>query len=128
MHHLGRCSLHAQLLQSCPTLCDPVDCSLPGSSVHEILPARILKWVAMPSSRGSSWPRDWTHISYFCIGRLKQQCYPIRWETNRGIYTSTPGHQELKPTPGHVTSHSGHWESRQGKFWKPEKKKSSVNK
>ena len=38
--------------QSCPTLCDPVDCSPPGSSVHGILQARILDWVAMPSSRG----------------------------------------------------------------------------
>ena len=44
-------------------LCDPVDCSLPGSSVHGILQARMLEWVAMPSSRGSSWPRDQTHIS-----------------------------------------------------------------
>ena len=41
-------------LQSCPTLCDPMDCSLLGSSVHGILQARILRWVAMPSSRGSS--------------------------------------------------------------------------
>ena len=47
----------------CPTLCDPMECSLPGSSVHGILQARILEWVAMPSSRGSSWPRDWTCIS-----------------------------------------------------------------
>ena len=39
--------------QSCPTLCDPMDGNLPGSSVHGILPARILEWVAMPSSRGS---------------------------------------------------------------------------
>ena len=43
----------AKALQSCPTLCDPMDCSLPGSSVHGILQARILEWVAMPSSRGS---------------------------------------------------------------------------
>ena len=55
--------VRAQLLQSCPTRCDPVDCSPPGSSVHEILQARILEWVAMPSSRGSSRPRDRTHIS-----------------------------------------------------------------
>ena len=41
----------AKLLQSCLTLCDPMDCSLPGSSVHWILQARILQWVAMPSSR-----------------------------------------------------------------------------
>ena len=51
--------------QSCPTLYDPEDCSLPGFSVHGILQVRILEWVAMPSSRGSSWPRDRTHI--FCI-------------------------------------------------------------
>ena len=48
----------AKSLQSCPTLCDPVDCSLPGSSVHGILRARILEWVAILSSRGSSRPRD----------------------------------------------------------------------
>ena len=51
--------------QSCPTLCDPMDCSPPDSSVHGILQARIMEWVAMPSSRGSFQPRDWTHIS--CI-------------------------------------------------------------
>ena len=51
-------------------LCDPVDCSLPGSSVHRILQARILEWVAMPSSKGSSHPRDQTPVSYVsCIGR-----------------------------------------------------------
>ena len=43
---------------SCPTLCNPMNCSTPGSSVHGILQARILQWVAMPSSRGSSQPRD----------------------------------------------------------------------
>ena len=60
----------AMLLQSCLTLCDPTDCSLPGSSVHGILQARILEWAAMPSSRGSSQPRDQTCISYVsCTGR-----------------------------------------------------------
>ena len=43
--------MHAKLLQSCPTLRDPMDCSPPGSSVHGILQARILEWVAMPFSR-----------------------------------------------------------------------------
>ena len=63
-------SMRAKLPQSCPILCDPVDCSPPGSSVHGILQARILEWVAMPSSRGSSQPRDQTRISYVsCIGR-----------------------------------------------------------
>ena len=54
----------AKSLQSCPPLCDPVDCSPPGSSVHGILQARILEWLAMPSSRGFSSPRDWTRVSW----------------------------------------------------------------
>ena len=52
--------MHAKSLQSCLTLCDPMDCSLPGSSVQEIFQARILEWVAISSSRGSSQPRDQT--------------------------------------------------------------------
>ena len=67
---LGLHSLRAKLLRSCLTLCDSMDCSPPGSSVHGILQAKILEWAAMPSSRGSSWPRDWTCVSYVsCIGR-----------------------------------------------------------
>ena len=50
-------------LQSCLTLCDPVDCSPPGFSVHGISQPKILECVAMPSSGESSWPRDQTHIS-----------------------------------------------------------------
>ena len=48
----------AKSLQSCPTLCDPRDGSPPGSSVHGILQARMLEWIAVPSSRGSSRPAD----------------------------------------------------------------------
>ena len=58
--HLPICSVTAV---KCPTLCDPLGCSPPGSSVRGIFPARILQWVAMPSSRGSSWHRDQTSIS-----------------------------------------------------------------
>ena len=55
---------------SCVWLCDTMDCSLPGSSVHGILQARILEWVAGLSSRGSSPPKDWTWVScVFCIAR-----------------------------------------------------------
>ena len=62
--------LKVLVTQSCLTLCDPMDYSPPGSSVHGILQARILEWVAMPSSRGSSQLRDQTPISYVsCIGR-----------------------------------------------------------
>ena len=50
--------------KSCLTLCDPMDCCWPGSPVRGISQARILEWVALSFSRGSSWPRNWT-----CIGR-----------------------------------------------------------
>ena len=53
-----------KLLQLCPTLCDPKDCSLPGSSVHGIIQGRILEWAAVPFSRESFPPRDQTHV--FC--------------------------------------------------------------
>ena len=55
--------MKALVIQLCLTLWDPMDYSPPGSSVHGILQARILEWVAMPSSGGSSQPRDWTRIS-----------------------------------------------------------------
>ena len=61
---------YAKLLQSCPIFCDPMDCSPPSSSVHGILLARILEWVAIHSSWGSSQPRDLTQVSYVSyIGR-----------------------------------------------------------
>ena len=63
---MGACSV----TQSCPTLWDPLDCSPPGSSVLGILQARLLEWVAISFSRGSSLPRDWPCISCVsCIGR-----------------------------------------------------------
>ena len=53
----------SEVAQLCPTVCDPMDCSLPGSSVHGILQARILEWVTISFSRGSSsWPRDRTRL------------------------------------------------------------------
>ena len=57
--------------QPCLTLCDPIDCNLPGSSLHGILQARILEWVAISSSRGSSWPRDRTHMSWYLLHRQR---------------------------------------------------------
>ena len=62
--NLKRISVCAKSLQLCTAVCDPMDCSPSDSSVHGILQARILEWVAMPSSRGSSQPRDRTRISY----------------------------------------------------------------
>ena len=58
-----------KVAQSCPTLCDPMDSRPPGSSLHGILQARILDWVAIPFSRRSSWPRNQTWVSCI-IGRF----------------------------------------------------------
>ena len=62
--------MRARSLQSCPTLCDPMDCSLPGSSVHGVLQAGILEWVAVSSSGGSFQPRSRTRISYIDMSYL----------------------------------------------------------
>ena len=64
VHEMLSVCAHAQSLQLSPTLCDRRDCSLPGFSAHNILQARLLVWVAMPSSRGSFWLGDQTCISY----------------------------------------------------------------
>ena len=56
--------------QSCLTLCNSMDCSPLGSSVHGILQARIPGWVAIPFSRGSSWPRDWSRASHIVGSRF----------------------------------------------------------
>ena len=72
-------SLHAKSFQSCPTFCNPVDCSPPGSSVHGILQARILEWVAISSSRGSFRAEDGTHIGSCVAGRFFTTS--ITWET-----------------------------------------------
>ena len=69
--NLRKCSVVAELLQSCLTLCDLMGYSRPGCSVRGILQARILEWVALPSSRGSSSPRDGTHVS--CISSSGRQ-------------------------------------------------------
>ena len=53
----------SEVAQSCPTLCDPMDCSLPGSSVHGIFQARVLEWIAFSFSSRSSRPRDGTQVS-----------------------------------------------------------------
>ena len=61
-------SCESDVAQSCLTLCDPMDCSLPGSSIHGIFQARVLEWVAISFSSGSSWPRDWTQV-FHIVGR-----------------------------------------------------------
>ena len=70
-----------------PTLCDPIDCSLPGSSVHGILQARILEWVAIPFSGGSFQPRDWAQVSciaerFFTIWNNREYIYYIKFSSS----------------------------------------------
>ena len=87
--------------QSCPTLCNPMDCSLPGSSVHGILQASILEWVAISFSKGSSWSWDGTQVS--SAGR----CFTLRatregfctlksWFQFQKYFTQTRGVTELQ--------------------------------
>ena len=68
-----------EVAQSCPTLCDPMDCSLPGSSVHGIFQARVLEWVAISFSRESSQPRDRTRVSH-----IAGRCF-IVWATREDL-------------------------------------------
>ena len=75
-------SIDLLVTQLCLTHCNPIDCSLPGSSVHRILQARILEWVAMPFSRESSKPRNWTQVSRIA-GRLF-----IVWATQEALHWS----------------------------------------
>ena len=79
--------MRARSLYSCPTLCNPMDYSPPGSSVHAILQARILEWVAMPSSRQSSQTRDRTHSSCSsCIASRLVIAEPPGKHTHTHIY------------------------------------------
>ena len=74
-----------RVLQSCPTLCKPMDCSQPGSSVHGIFQARIREWVAVSSSRGSSRPRDQTWVSKVsCTIRWALSHCVTQWSSNQG--------------------------------------------
>ena len=70
-----------KVAQSCPTLCDPMDCSLPGFSVLGIFQARVLEWVAISFSRGSSRPKDRTRVSLIVGRRFTQVCKS--WIYNR---------------------------------------------
>ena len=70
--------------QTCPTLWDTVGCSPPGFSVYGILQARILEWVAISCSKGSSWPRDWTHVSCIAEGFFTHWA---TWEAAQYLHT-----------------------------------------
>ena len=64
-----------EVTQSCPIICNPMDCSLPGSSIRGIFQAGVLEWGAISSFRGSSWPRDQTQVSH-----IVSRCFTV-WAT-----------------------------------------------
>ena len=65
-------TMSSEVAQSCLTLCDPIECSLSGSSIHGIFQARVLEWIAVSFSRGSSQPRNRTRVSY-----IAGRCFTI---------------------------------------------------
>ena len=73
-----------KIAQLCPTLCDLMDCSLPGFSVHGILQARILEWVAVPFSRESSQPRNQTQVSRIAGGFFTNWTIRETWKMRGG--------------------------------------------
>ena len=96
--------LCAKSLHLCPTVCNPLDCRLPSSSVHWILQARILEWVAISFSRKSSWPRDWICISW--TGRQILYCWATREDAEQA--TRRP-YCRLHPWRGFLKSGGGMW-------------------
>ena len=84
----------SEVAQSCPTLCNPMDCSLSGSSVHGIFQTTVLEWIAISFSRGSSQPRNRTRVS-----RIAGRCFTV-WATREAILIN------------HMLSKSNRWERR----------------
>ena len=80
----------SEVTQSCPTLCDPIDCSLPGSSVHGIFQAIVLEWDAISFSRGSSQTRAWTQVS-----RIIDRHFTV-WATREVSVDTAPEHTERR--------------------------------
>ena len=122
-------SHHCTHAQPCPALCDPMDCSLPGPSVHGIFQARMLERVAISSSKGSSWPKNWNCVS--CIGRhILYHC--ATWEAqfppqgNGNIFCSTylncsvacPSSSKVKVADGLWRGTKGPREEGERREWK----------
>ena len=85
--YMDKCEFESEseVTQACPTLCNPMDCSLPGFSIHGIVQARILEWVAISFSKGSSQPRDQTQVS--CIAARLFTIWATR-ESQGWIYSA----------------------------------------
>ena len=137
-HFSWRCIILAAFIlvaQSCPTLRNPMDYSPPGSPVHGILQARILKWVAIPFSKASFWPRDWTWFScvagrFFTFWATREAHDKARQHikkqrhhfTSKGLYSQSYGFS------GSITwmwklGHKEGWAPKSWYFWAVELEK-----
>ena len=119
-----RWKVESEISQSCPTFCNPMDCSLPGFSIHGIFQARVLEWVAISFSKGSSPPRVWTRVSHIAGRHL------TLWATREA---HCPPHSKLIPPcfqvgwtgtfKGYMVSHYSLWyiiqvqSNESHKFW-----------
>ena len=92
----------SEVAQLCVTLCDPMDCSLPGSSIHGIFQASVLEWVAISFSKESSRPRDETQVS--CIVGRRFTVW-ARKGHKVGVWINLPNHYQTLPT-GCIQCHS----------------------
>ena len=88
-----------EVTQSCLPLCDPMDSSLTGSSVHGIFQARVLEWVAISFSRGSSQPRDQTHVSCIVGSRFYHLSHQRSKSQSHSLYSGPSGPTEPMTTP-----------------------------
>ena len=88
-HQKSKSASASEVAQSYPAVCNPMDCSLPGSSIHGIFQARVLEWVAISFSRGSSRPRDWTQVS-----RIAGRCFTV-WATRKALKKAKEFHKSI---------------------------------
>ena len=89
-----------ELLSYAQLFCHPRDCSPPGSSVHGIFQVKILEWVAISFSRGSSWPRDWKRVPSPCLLRCRWILY--HWATREAQCTNSNAKPFQKQPYGHT--------------------------
>ena len=113
--------MKVKVAKSCLCLCDPMDCSPPGSSVHIILQARRLEWVAIPFSGGSSWPRDWTQVSNPGLLHCRQSLYHLRHEEGPKLLINRLKNKSKISRiwrPRHVSKHINKIKYRKKTIWR----------
>ena len=102
----------SEVAQLCPTLFDPMDCNLPYSSVHGIFQARVLEWVVISFSRGSSQPRDWTWVSRIvgrCFTTIDTSCYAKSLQLCPTLCDPIDSSPPGSPVPGILQARTLEW-------------------